>query len=150
MAVLVADVDAVGLLVAMNLARFDFHDGDDVQRGRIVIFFGAAAFLATFLVAAAFFGAAAFFATAFFAAGCFFLATFFLAAFFTGGAAASISASTVSSVGVPETFATSGSASSIPRRGGSSAWTTNVRSEPRSRTSRALRGGGSPKPVSGT
>ena len=58
----------------------------------------------------------------------------------------SISASTVSSVGLPAGRARPGRASSMPRRGGSRAWTTNVRVSPRVSTSLALRGGGSPRP----
>src|SRR5437867_2874110 len=82
----------------------------------LAAFFTAAGFL---IAAAGFFAGAGFLAaTAFFFAGAFFLGAG------GGGAVASISASTVSSVGVPDTLATAGSASSTPRRGGSRACTT--------------------------
>ena len=66
------------------------------------------------------------------------------------GRASVISASTVSSVGTPATWARPGSASSMPRRGGSSACTTKVRVSPRLSTSFALRSNGAPRPVIGT
>src|SRR5579875_2431613 len=60
------------------------------------------------------------------------------------------SASTVSSLGWPETTATSGRASSTPRRWGSSAVRAKVRRSPRRSTDRAARGGGEASPASGT
>jgi hypothetical protein len=60
------------------------------------------------------------------------------------------SAAIISSLGVPDTVPTPGSASSTPRRWGSSALTTSVTSAPRESTSRADRGGGFPRLASGT
>ena len=60
-----------------------------------------------------------------------------------------ISASIVSGVGIPAGWAYPGSASSIPRRMASNAWTTNGRFSPLRNTSRAERGGTSPMPERG-
>ena len=133
-------------------------------------FLAGSAFLAGVFLAGAFLDGAAFLAAAFFGStsaflgstsavfgsvACTFCAFLAEAAFlglgaFLGAGASAISASTVSSVGRPATLATSGKASSMPRRGGSRACTTKVRGSPRFRTSFALRGGGSERPVSGT
>jgi hypothetical protein len=59
-------------------------------------------------------------------------------------------AATVSSLGRPDTTPTPGSASSTPRRYGSSAVMTKRRVSPLWRRSRARRGAGSPRPDSGT
>ena len=76
------------------------------------------------------------------------LAAFGAAAFL--GRLPCISASTVSSLGAPAIFSKPGSASSMPRRGASTACTTNVRVSPRVSTSRARVGRGSPIAPSGT
>lgn len=60
------------------------------------------------------------------------------------------SAAIISSLGLPDTTATPGTASSTPRLKGSSAVTTSVRSSSFFSTSRALRGGGSAMLASGT
>ena len=68
----------------------------------------------------------------------------------TPGSSSSVSASTVSGVGAPETCSCPGMASSIPRLWGSKACTTSDTTSPLPMTSRALRGAGSPIAESGT
>ncbi len=67
-----------------------------------------------------------------------------------GGWARRTSAATVSSRGWPDTSAIPGNASSAPRRCGSSAVSTKIPRSRRLSTSRALRGGGSPRFARGT